>query len=50
VFTGEFTAWWPHQHHIGRADVAEIVLEPHEGGRWYERGVDGSECGWGGCW
>jgi uncharacterized protein YndB with AHSA1/START domain len=46
VFT-EFTAWWPHQYHIGQEDVAEIVLEPHEGGRWYERGVDGSECDWG---
>jgi len=47
LFTGEFTAWWPHQYHIGQADVAEVILEPHEGGRWYERGVDGSECDWG---
>jgi uncharacterized protein YndB with AHSA1/START domain len=47
VFTSEFASWWPHQYHIGQADVAEVILEPHEGGRWYERGVDGSECDWG---
>jgi len=47
VFTGEFTTWWPHQYHIGQAEVAEVILEPREGGRWYERGVDGSECDWG---
>jgi uncharacterized protein YndB with AHSA1/START domain len=27
--------------------MAEAVLETKEGGRWYERGVDGSECEWG---
>lgn len=47
VFTGSITTWWPHDYHIGRVDVAEIVLEPGVGGRWYERGVDGSECDWG---
>src|SRR3954453_23799731 len=47
VFTEDFTGWWPHQYHIGKAEVAEILLEPHVGGRWYERGVDGSECDWG---
>jgi uncharacterized protein YndB with AHSA1/START domain len=47
MFTGSFTAWWPHQYHIGQAELAEIILEPHQGGRWYERGVDGSECDWG---
>ena len=47
VFTGSVDTWWPHQYHIGQADVAEVVLEPHEGGRWYERGVDDSECDWG---
>ena len=47
VFTGSINSWWPHQFHIGQADVDEVVLEPHENGRWYERGVDGSECDWG---
>lgn len=47
LFTGSINAWWPHQYHIGQVDVAEVVLEPGEGGRWYERGVDGSECDWG---
>ncbi|MGH3778886.1 MAG: SRPBCC family protein [Pseudonocardiaceae bacterium] len=47
VFTGSFDIWWPHEYHIGNADVAEVILESHEGGRWYERGVDGTECEWG---
>ena len=47
VYTEEFTTWWPPQHHIGAAELAEAVLEAKPGGRWYERGVDGSECEWG---
>jgi uncharacterized protein YndB with AHSA1/START domain len=47
VFTGSINSWWPHEFHIGQADVAEVILEPDEGGRWYERGVDGTECDWG---
>src|SRR6266540_4362405 len=47
VFTESFNSWWPPEHHIGEAELAEAVLEPREGGRWYERGIDGSECEWG---
>jgi len=47
VFTGSIDSWWPHQFHIGAADVAEVILEPGVGGRWFERGVDGTECDWG---
>ncbi len=47
VFTQGMNEWWPRSHKIGEADLAEAVLEEREGGRWYERGADGSECDWG---
>ena len=47
VFTDSFGSWWPAEYHIGQADMANAVLEPRAGGRWYEQGVDGSECDWG---
>jgi uncharacterized protein YndB with AHSA1/START domain len=47
VFTGRMGAWWPATHHIGKQAFAEIVVEPHAGGRWYERAPDGVECEWG---
>jgi uncharacterized protein YndB with AHSA1/START domain len=43
VFTADMTSWWPSRHHIGSAPIEEIVIEPHEGGRWYTRHTDGSE-------
>jgi uncharacterized protein YndB with AHSA1/START domain len=47
VFTEKFFTWWPKSHHIGEADLADAIIEPKVGGRWYERGADGSECDWG---
>jgi uncharacterized protein YndB with AHSA1/START domain len=47
VFTERFDSWWPRSHKIGAADMAEAIVEPRAGGRWYERDADGSECDWG---
>jgi uncharacterized protein YndB with AHSA1/START domain len=46
LFTEGFNTWWI-GHHIGDAELAEAVIEPRVDGRWYERGVDGTECDWG---
>lgn len=47
IFTERLDLWWPKSHHIGKVDLADAKMEPKVGGRWYERGVDGSECDWG---
>lgn len=47
LFTTRMTDFWPKEHSIGNSEIAEVVIEPHSGGRWFERGIDGSECQWG---
>ena len=48
VFTARMGTWWPLAHYkIGKATAVDAVLEPRVGGRWYERGDDGSTCDWG---
>jgi uncharacterized protein YndB with AHSA1/START domain len=44
VFTEQFGSWWPRDYSIGAAAMADFVVEPRVGGRWYELGVDGTEC------
>jgi uncharacterized protein YndB with AHSA1/START domain len=48
VFTGKMGTWWPLANYkIGKANAVDAVIEPRVGGRWYERGDDGSTCDWG---
>ena len=46
VFTRDIGSWWPPEHHLLEAQLAEMVFEPRQGGHVYDRGVDGSECRW----
>jgi uncharacterized protein YndB with AHSA1/START domain len=46
VFTEGIGTWWPPEHHILEAELAEMVFETRVGGNIYDRGVDGSECRW----
>jgi uncharacterized protein YndB with AHSA1/START domain len=48
VFTEGMGSWWPLDSHvIGEKPVADAVMEPRAGGRWFERSQSGSECDWG---
>jgi hypothetical protein len=48
VFTEKMGTWWPlGAYKIGKAKAVDAVMEPRVGGRWYERGEDGSTCQWG---
>jgi uncharacterized protein YndB with AHSA1/START domain len=42
VFTSGINRWWPKSHGIGATPVAESVIEPFVGGRWYTRDEDGT--------
>jgi uncharacterized protein YndB with AHSA1/START domain len=46
AFTDGIASWWPPEHHILKAPLAEMVFEPRVGGHIYDRGTDGSECRW----
>jgi uncharacterized protein YndB with AHSA1/START domain len=44
VFTTGMSRWWPATHTILKVAPKEHIIEPRAGGRWYQIGVDGSEC------
>ena len=47
-FTESMAAWWPAGvPHRRRRHGRDGRLEPGVGGRWFERGDDGTECDWG---
>ena len=41
VFTAGMNAWWPPEYTPFPREA--IVIEPKRGGRWFERGTEGSE-------
>ncbi|MGH7643266.1 MAG: SRPBCC domain-containing protein [Candidatus Dormibacteria bacterium] len=48
LFTAGMGDWWPlGRCHFGLSPAVTVVMEPRAGGRWYERGDDGSESPWG---
>lgn len=47
VFTEQCDAWWPRAYRLSGGERTDVVIEPGEHGRWYERSADGTECDWG---
>jgi uncharacterized protein YndB with AHSA1/START domain len=48
VFTEKMATWWPLAHYkIGKPVAVDAIIEPRVGGRWYEKGDDGSTTDWG---
>ena len=49
IFTAGASRWWLKTHSISatKSPIKDVVIEPRAGGRWFERGEDGSECDWG---
>jgi uncharacterized protein YndB with AHSA1/START domain len=47
VFCRRMASWWNPSHHLAQTPFVDLVLEPREGGRWFERDAAGNECSWG---
>jgi len=47
VFTREYASWVPDGQYLGGQRPAVVVIEPKQGGRFFERAADGTEMDWG---
>jgi uncharacterized protein YndB with AHSA1/START domain len=47
IFSGQMGRWWPRGDTVAALPHADIVIEPHVGGRWFERDSAGAETPWG---
>lgn len=47
IFSKSAGAWWPRGRTPGRSPHVDLVIEPREGGRWFERDAEGTETQWG---
>jgi len=47
TFVGRMGEWWLRSHSLLKSPQVDVVIEPREGGRWFEVGEDGSEQMWG---
>jgi hypothetical protein len=47
VWTTRLSSWWPRGHTTSGHPDAVVTLEPHLGGRIFERTPDGTEIDWG---
>lgn len=47
VFVGQMGQWWLKSHSLLKSPQKDVIVEPREGGRWFEVGDDGSEQEWG---
>ena len=47
MFVGGMGQWWLKSHSLLKSPQTDVVVEPADGGRWFEIGEDGSEYEWG---
>lgn len=47
LWTRRTSTWWPVSHTVSGHPGLEVVIEPHVGGRIFERTPDGEEHDWG---
>jgi uncharacterized protein YndB with AHSA1/START domain len=43
IFTSGIDRWWPKTQGVGSSPIAESVIEPFAGGRWFAKYEDGSQ-------